>query len=138
MSACQPGLRPNVPGCQCGVCVNVLAYQLAKGVPTSHFYMPTCQQMWQLAKQHAKFSNWLPTCQKLCQFFKNSSYQMLREIKNSNSISKLYILYVYVYVTHVKIVLYFVSMLHVILKESVPKFSFFLFSFFVLYLEMKL
>ena len=40
---CQRGLRANVLACQRGLRANVPACQCAKNVPTSHFYMPTCQ-----------------------------------------------------------------------------------------------
>ena len=63
--ACQRGLRANLLACQRGLRVNVPAYQRAKGEPTSHFYVPTCQKTYQcfnLACQHAKrcanFSTW--------------------------------------------------------------------------------
>ena len=43
MLGCQRGLRANVLACHCGLHTNVLACQRAKSVPTSHFYVPTCQ-----------------------------------------------------------------------------------------------
>ena len=66
-----------------------------------------------------------------CQIFNHSSYKMLKEIcilyyytKNSTLylISQLYLSYVYV--SYIKIVLYFISILHVILKQSVLNFAF--------------
>ena len=72
----------------------VPAYQRAKSVPTSYFYVSTCQKTCQRAIRHTNVSTWcanvangvqifqlgVPTCQRACQFFKHSSYEMLREI----------------------------------------------------------
>ena len=41
--ACQRGLRANVLACHHGLRVDLPACQHAKSVPTSHFYLPTCQ-----------------------------------------------------------------------------------------------
>ena len=88
MPTCQRGRRANVLPCQHGLCVNVPACQLAKSVPTSHFYVPTCHTACQCfnldlkcqcAKWHANFSTWMPTYQNACQFFKHSSYEMLSD-----------------------------------------------------------
>ena len=69
----------------------------------------------------------VPTCQEACKFFEYSSYEMITEIsilfyhvKNSAFILdiKLYLIYLlyvsHVYVSYIKIVLYFISILHVI------------------------
>ena len=74
----------------------------------------------------------LPTCQRAFQFFKHSSYEMLKEISVLyyciiNSISYL-ISCLYrscVYVWYIKIVLYFIYILHdAILKKNVWSFCF--------------
>ena len=117
--ACHAYLRANVLAGQRGLRANVPGCQRVKSVPSSHFYVPTCQKTCQRAIRRANVSTWhtnvlnsvpifhfgVPTCQRACQFFKHSSYEVLREIsilyyyiKNSTLylISYFYISFVYV------------------------------------------
>ena len=122
------------------ICVSPWSrYQRAKRVQASHFYVPTSQyvpkvcQLFNLACQRAKgvpmFQLGPSTYETACQFFKHSSYKMLREISILYYYIKNSILYLiwYVYVSYIKIVLYFISILHVILKKSVRNFCFWTF-----------
>ena len=56
---CVPAwLRAHVLSCQRGLRANVPAYQCAKSVPTSYFYVPTCQLMCQRAIRRANVLIW--------------------------------------------------------------------------------
>ena len=94
-------------------------------MPIFQLGMPMCQTV-------SLFQLDVPTFQRACQFFRNSSYEILREISILNYCIKnslLYLIsYLYiscVYVSYIKIVLYFISILHSILKKSVCNFCFF-------------
>ena len=108
-------------------------------MPIIQFGMPTCQNL-------ANFSTWcanvpngvpifhfgMPACQMTCQIFIHSSYEMLRGFLYFIIIWKIlhytwYQSYAYdicIYVSYIKIILYFISILHVILKKSVRNFFF--------------
>ena len=94
-------------------------------MPIFQLGMPMCQTV-------PLFQLEVPTCQRACQFFRNSSYEILTEISILNYCIKnsmLYLIsYLYiscVYVSYIKIVLNFISILHSILKKSVCNFCFF-------------
>ena len=115
-STCQRGLRANVPMCQ-----------KRTYVPKAcHLLIFTCQ----CANVWASLPNDVRTCQKTCQFSKHFSYEMLREISifyfwiKNPALYLISYLYICVYVSHIEIVLYFISVLHAILKKSVWNFCF--------------
>ena len=74
----------------------------------------------------------MPSCQKACQFFEFTKFKLLRNAKGNFYTlllyEKFYIIYTwycsYTYVLHMKIALYFISILNVILNKSVQNFCF--------------
>ena len=97
-SKCQRACVPAWFTCQQSCVLAWFTCQRATSVPSSHFYMPTCQKACQRAIRHANISTWhanvlngmpifqlaMSTCQRAFQFFKHSSYEMLREISIFN------------------------------------------------------
>ena len=138
--ACQRGLRANVLTCQRDLRANVPACHHAKSVPTFHFYVPACHtacQCFNLAcqrdKWRANISTWRANVPKGVPIFQ---VFLLRNAKwNFYTLSlyrKFYILLDIIVVNIIRIcvvnknLLYFTSVLHVILKKSVRNFFFFL------------
>ena len=82
-----------VPKWFCARVVYVPARQHVKSVPTSHFYVPTCQKTCQHFIRRINVSTWraivpsgvpifqlgVSTHQKVCQFLKHSSNEILKE-----------------------------------------------------------
>ena len=99
-------------------------FQCAKSVPTSHFYVLACQSAMQRANAltwHANVPNGVPAFQTfLSRNGKWNFYTFLYYY-----IKKL----TFVYVSYMIVALYFISILHAILKKSMWNFSFFFFSF---------
>ena len=99
----------------------------------------TCQRA-NLPCRVPMFQLSVSTCQTACHFFKLSSYKMLREISILYYYIKYSTLYLiswlyisYVYVSYIKNLLYFISMLHIILKRSVWNFLLFFIIFLFLF-----
>ena len=128
-STCQRASVPARFTCQRACVPAWFTCLCAKSVPSSHF---TCQH----ANERANVPNGVPTfqigvstCQRTCQFFKHLSYELLGEIsilyfciKDSTLCLTSY-LYMCICIAH-KNLLYFISVLHSILKESVWNFCF--------------
>ena len=125
--ACQHGLRANVLTCQRGLHANVSPCQRAKSVPIPYFYVTTCQR----AIKRVKVSTWRSNVPKGMPIFQTF---LLRNAKGSFYTLLLYKkLYVYVYVSYIKVVLYFISILHVILRKVCGIYAFW--KFFALWLK---
>ena len=135
---------PCVPACQRGLRANVLAYQrglrayvpawftclCAKSVPSSHFYVPTCQWTCQRTKRRANLSNWRVNMPKNVPIFQTSLLWNARgNFYTSFLYKRFYIMlditpiHMCICIAH-KNLLYFISVLHSILKESVWNFCF--------------
>ena len=109
-----------------------------KSLSTSHFYVPSCQRTIRHVNVQTagQFFNW--ACQRVKRCANEPKGKPISQtflIRNANgnfytSLSEKFciivdiIVYIYLYVSYIKIVLYFISILYVILKKSVWSFSF--------------
>ena len=119
-------LRVNVPinanfSLRATLPINVLMFHTA-----CQWSNVACQR----AKQRASFSNWLSSIPKNARVFQTFLYEMLREISILYHYKKKNL---YVYLSYINTVLYFIPILLVIIKKKVWNFYFLLF-----FLEMKI
>ena len=90
----------------------------------SMVYVPTYQK-------RVNFSFYVPTCHTTCQCFNLACQRAIRRA-NSTLYFLSYLYVSYAYESYIKTVLYFISILYVMLKKSMCNFSFILlFSFFI-------